>query len=65
MSVKLRLLDSAQVEYQAQQWELPAQKPVYLLLYLAPQPGWVSRQVLAELFAPGSDESTATPCGCS
>lgn len=39
--------------------ELPPTKPVYLLLYLAYSGEWVGREVLAEVFAPESDEEAA------
>jgi predicted ATPase len=57
--VRLRLLDTPRAEHQTRRWELPPHKPVYLLLYLALQPGWVSREGLADLFAPDADEATA------
>ncbi len=55
----LRLFGYPTLESTSQTQELPPYKPACLLVYLAVQQGWVSREVLATLFWPDTDEAGA------
>jgi DNA-binding SARP family transcriptional activator len=55
----LRLLGAPQVELEAGPLGLPPQKPVYLLIRLALEGDWVSREALSALFYPDQPEPEA------
>jgi DNA-binding SARP family transcriptional activator len=55
----LHLLETPYLDWDDTRIELPAQKPICFLVYLAYQGTWVSREVLASLFWPESDDDTA------
>jgi DNA-binding SARP family transcriptional activator len=59
MQPSLRLLESPSVTLENQSYDLLPHKPVCLLVYLAYQGTWVSREVLASLFWPEDDEASA------
>ena len=55
----LHLLDLPHLRVQNQRLELISNKPILLLVYLAYQGTWVSRDTLATLLRPEADEATA------
>jgi DNA-binding SARP family transcriptional activator/predicted negative regulator of RcsB-dependent stress response len=55
----LRLLESPVITADGKDYDLLPHKPVCLLVYLAYQGTWVSREVLASLFWPEDDEASA------
>ncbi len=55
----LHLLENPHLDWNGKKVDLLPQKPVCLLVYLAYQGTWVSREVLAALFWPESDDETA------
>ena len=55
----LRLLDIPHLAVQSKRLELISNKPMLLLVYLAYQGTWVSREALATLLRPEADEATA------
>ncbi len=55
----LRLLDTPRLEHGQERLEIPPTKPAALLLHLAYKGDWVSRETLANLFAPDGDETSA------
>lgn len=59
MSSSLRLLESPTITADGKDYDLLPHKPVCLLVYLAYQGTWVSREVLASLFWPEEDEASA------
>jgi DNA-binding SARP family transcriptional activator/predicted negative regulator of RcsB-dependent stress response len=59
MQPSLRLLEPPSITLENQTYDLLPHKPVCLLVYLAYQGTWVSREVLASLFWPEDDEASA------
>jgi DNA-binding SARP family transcriptional activator len=59
MQPSLRLLESPTLTLENQRFDLVPHKPVCLLIFLAYQGTWVSREVLAALFWPEEDEASA------
>lgn len=57
--MRLILLDEPVAVVGGRSYDLPAQKPVLLLVYLACRQGWVGRDELVTLFWPEEDESVA------
>lgn len=55
----LRLLDTPHLEHEGNRLEVLPTKPAALLLYLAVQGDWVNRDLLASVFAPEVEESSA------
>jgi DNA-binding SARP family transcriptional activator len=59
MPSSLRLLESPTITVSGKDYDLLPHKPVCLLVYLAYQGTWVSREILASLFWPEEDEASA------
>lgn len=59
MPLFLHLLDDPHLEKNGARLEFPSSKSLSLLFYLALRGEWVSREELADLFRPESDEATA------
>ncbi len=59
MQPSLRLLEPPTISANGQTYDLLPHKPVCLLVYLAYQKTWVSREVLASLFWPEDDEASS------
>jgi DNA-binding SARP family transcriptional activator len=57
MPVRLLLFGHPRVE--GVEADIPTTKPAYMLLYLACQDDWVSRETLAELLSPEADDAAA------
>jgi len=59
MSIQVKLFGKPQILHNGEWLTPPVSKPLCLLLYLAYASEWVSREQLAFLFWPDTDESTA------
>ena len=59
MQPSLRLLESPTITLGNKSYDLLPHKPVCLMVYLAYQGTWISREVLASLFWPEDDEASA------
>jgi DNA-binding SARP family transcriptional activator len=59
MQPSLRLLESPVITFSGKDYDLLPHKPVCLLVYLAYQGTWISREVLASLFWPEDDEASS------
>jgi DNA-binding SARP family transcriptional activator len=59
MPVRLTLFGAPRAQFRDQPVDIPTTRPAYLLLYLACQHDWVSRDLLAELLRPEADSDTA------
>ena len=57
--VYIRLLEPSYISYQNERIEYPITKPVLLIMYLAYQQNWLSRDVLATFVRPDTDTATA------